>query len=295
MKSLVLIWILTVSFQCVYAQNTFAPVGARWHYTTPCSGNNPDCGYYLFEAVKDTVLLGKNSTILSYSINGQLIENAQQILNYDSGKVYYFMNNSFQLLYDFNAQAGDTLILKMGPSYFTSGDTAGFYKVIVDSIRFINISGVNLKTFFHHSLYDLTFEGAAWRYFGPVIERIGDLGLLFGHSVNFPTIDHLGWIRCYEDSSIYYNPSGIQCDYILGLNDNTRYDDLPFYPNPTNSVLHLQSNHAELKNEPYDLYNLFGARIGFGILNEPFLDISHLPNGVYILHVINKQFKFIKK
>lgn len=296
MKYFIVIYITTILAQYVSAQQIFAPIGAKWHYSSPCSGNSPDCGYYLFEVIKDTMLLGKSATVLNYSINGQLVEEAKQILYSDNGRVYYWMNDDFQLLYDYNAHAGDTLTLKMGPSYFTGGDTFGFYKIVIDSVIYTNVSGLNLKKFFNHSLYDITFEGAAWRYFGPVMERVGDLGFLFGHSVFFPTIDHFGWIRCYEDNDVYYNPNSVQCDFILGIWENTQIEKVYVYPNPTRSVLHLQSEEeVEFKNKSYKIYDMFGNRHAFGILQQTSLDVSYLPDGLYVLEIIGNHFKFLKK
>jgi hypothetical protein len=279
------------------AQN-FAPIGAKWQYSMACWGNPYDCGYYSFEVIRDTTLLGKSAKVISYSENGLLRIDGQQILYADSDKVYYWMNNDFHLLYDFNAQAGDTLTLKMGPSFFTGGDTVGYYKMIVDSIGFTNISGGNYKTLFTTSLYyiDGNYSGAYWRYFGEIIEKIGDVGFLFGHSVFFNFIDYEGWIRCYEDSVINYKPYPNSCDFITGITESNYLEKITIFPNPANSILYLTFNLEALINTPYHIYDVLGKTFSLGILHQPLIDISNLTNGLYFLNINNNyHFKFIKQ
>lgn len=296
MKNLFTFFLLFFSPYLHINAQDFAPIGAKWYYSMACWESPYDCGYYSFEVLRDTTLLGKSAKIISYSENGLLKIDGQQILYADSDKVYYWMNNDFHLLYDFNAQAGDTLTLKMGPSFFT-GDTVGYYKMIVDSIGFTNISGGNYKTLYTTSLYyiDGNYSGAYWRYFGEIIEKIGDVGFLFGHSVFFNSINYEGWIRCYEDSIINYKPYNKPCDFITGITENNYLEKIILFPNPTSSILYLTFNSEALINTPYYIYDVLGKTSSFGVLHQPLINISNLSNGLYFLNINNYHFKFIKQ
>jgi hypothetical protein len=279
---------------CAIGQN-FAPLGAKWHYSLACP-QQFGCGYHLFEVASDTMIAGKSASVLEYSINGQMIPDGQQILYSDSGKVYYWMNNGFKLMFDFHANTGDTLTLKVGPSLFTGGYTIGYYKVIIDSVNFTEVSGESYRTLHSHLLYNVTFEGYPWGYFGPVIEGIGDSGFLFGHSANLPTIDHLEYLRCYEDDSIYYNPTSIQCDFISGLNEYNAIDKPVIYPNPVSHTLNIPIGNEQIRQETtYQVFDIFGKVIMDGKTCKSSVDVSNLPTGAYLLNINNHQFKFLKQ
>lgn len=294
---MLIVGFMLLSGHLLMTQN-FAPIGAKWQYSMACWGSPYDCGYYSFEVINDTFLLGKKAKVLSYSENGQLKIEGQQILYADSGKVYYWMNGGFNLIFDFSAQTGDTLTLKMGPSFFTGGDTVGYYKMIVDSIGFTNITGLYYKTLYTTSLFyiDGGYSGAYWRYFGEVIEKIGDVGFLFGHSVYFNTIDYEGWIRCYEDSIISYKPFYTKpCDFITEAPENFYIKKINLFPIPTNSTLYLTINTELINNTSYKVYNILGKPSFSGILRQPFIDVSNLPSGLYFIAINNFHFKFIKQ
>ena len=74
------------------------------------------------------------------------------------------------------------------------------------------------------------------------------------------------------------------------ITQNRAEDNYSFYPNPVKSVI-----YTNLKNEtPYLIYDLKGSIIKSGsLLNQ--LNVSGLPNGIFILNVDRVQVKLMKE
>ncbi|MDZ4148302.1 MAG: T9SS type A sorting domain-containing protein [Flavobacteriaceae bacterium] len=74
------------------------------------------------------------------------------------------------------------------------------------------------------------------------------------------------------------------------------------YPNPTSSVFNIQLHDNATHEMKYELYNLLGQSVLNGNIlgNSAAIDVSHLPNAVYLLRISNqnnrifKTFKLIK-
>jgi hypothetical protein len=85
-------------------------------------------------------------------------------------------------------------------------------------------------------------------------------------------------------------------DYQVNAIDNITKNENNFvlYPNPTNHTLHIESKLRE--NHEFSITNLLGEKMLFGRLNGQIgtIDISSLPQNVYIIKVANEAFKFIK-
>ncbi|MFH2143761.1 MAG: hypothetical protein ABIJ97_15155, partial [Bacteroidota bacterium] len=190
LKILFAIIIWTSIFPTISGQN-FAPVNAIWHFQKYCI-NPPwvtNCGYFTVEVVRDTTINGKYATIIENSDLGTLIPNAQLILREDSNKIYFFENNQFRLLYDFNLVAGDTLTFSIPNKWnyydFTCGlcpDTSKFAQVVIDSTEILIIDGQLLKSLYTRPIYNNdTTCFYSWEL-GQIVERIGSYNGIFGYS-----------------------------------------------------------------------------------------------------------------
>jgi len=74
----------------------------------------------------------------------------------------------------------------------------------------------------------------------------------------------------------------------LSINENNLYNVVSLYPNPTSGLLHISFKNHEF--EKIELFNTIGQlMISKSILNnEPFINLSDLSDGFYILKLINK-------
>ncbi len=228
-----------LSFQPLLSQtNNWAPIGAVWHYDA--FGRN-FCffpwfeGYFTMESVRDTQMLGKTVRVIERRHGGGLKIQERDFLMYeDSGKVYYYHDSlaQFMLLYDFEAKVGDTLVLRTdtasyGFDYYHYSslsfrvDTG--WAVTISQIDTVQMAGQHRKRYVVDPV-DLEHRGDYYGFWdGTVIEGIGHLGNMFGGPLVISLCDHIGKLRCYQDSNGSVNFTSRPCDYVpvpgVGIED----------------------------------------------------------------------------
>ena len=259
---------------------TWAPIGAKWTYTQ--STINPNyTTFKTFESISDTSINGQKCKILN------VIENSgpgfsityHEFTYSDSNKVYFYKNNDWCLIYDFNAKQNDSFVLNC-----TFGAVKHPVVVKVLAVDTVTINGIKLKRF-DYSVLDLIIG-----FSGFVIEGIGNI---YGM---FPIVHHTygGPLRCYEDTIIgkyknqYYNWNTAwqqDCDLIITSIDKPNVaDNLKVFPNPFYDHLTFQFlNNIQTTVTLYDL-------MGKCVLDQIFttyatINTEHLPRSIYFYEV----------
>lgn len=91
----------------------------------------------------------------------------------------------------------------------------------------------------------------------------------------------------FAEAEIYFS------NLIMGTSDQGENKlSVRVYPNPTSSVLHLES---DVRLESFELYTLAGVRVSRGALYENRISLENLPAGVYILKVHDGKKVFTQK
>lgn len=285
-----------VLFSATSIAQEFAPVGATWYYTQTFAING-DTSFVKIESIGDTIIGGNNCKILLSNVTTCAGEEVRNYIWNNGNQVYFFENNGFELLYDFDADAGyEWEIIK---DFFGENDTISIH---VDSINFENYDGVQLK-----ELY-VTISSNIWGYIpatsNKIIERIGDMHFLFPWLNAICDDNFAGPIRCYEDSVISLSFSDVfqTCDY------TTDVISLPFsqksytvFPNPISNMGILMLIEPLKYNTDFEILNSFGERVYSGILNanqqSQELNLQNIKTGLYYLYLYNnnnlKPLKFI--
>ena len=97
----------------ILAQVEFAPLGAKWYYNLEANGNILNSHLNTIVAENDTVINGVNCRILQqYRDNVATTANKRYIVKQEQGKVYYYYDKQFNLLFDFDVKEGDKLYKK---------------------------------------------------------------------------------------------------------------------------------------------------------------------------------------
>lgn len=254
---------------------TWAPLGAVWYYHV-VNIMGSEITYARFEVTGDTVIQGKNCSIISggeqgwYFLPGDLSE---AFTYEENGKVYVWdpLTSLFCLVYDFSLPAGQ--------SYQSSWNNCLLDHTIT-SIDTINVNGFNLATY-----------------------KLGELGWIdciqyIGNSINlFPDIYNscdtlfydgllLAGLRCYDDTIIGHYETGIvpYCDYITGIRDNKKDEIVIISPNPGANSLHIQTT---LKDAKLEMYNATGRLvIQQNIRGTTIINTSAINTGMYFYRVI---------
>ncbi len=249
---------------------SFPLKSSKWYHANNGGAQLTNSTLTIFEYVKDTTI---NDTL------GRMLSNG--LVFYTNRDTVYYYNTKqdrFGLLYDFSAKVGDTLEISMPPDLPSQNLS---FKVVIESVTEEIYSDDTLLKFQTDPINpDFHFENNTY------MTRIGSFGFLPTWGVSIPERDYL---KCYEDSSIYINYSGIPCDSVVtGIHEKNVTARFLIYPNPTK---------GEIRISP-DNYNSFSIQIfdclGKMVLedkkdsgSEKTIDISTFASGIYQIRIIN--------
>ncbi len=287
-----IITIVIFSITNTFGQN-FGQLNAEWHYQKYCSSPPwiSNCGYFTAKIVRDTIVLGTPSKIMENRDLGSHVPNGNIIIYELGNRVYFYEGGQFKLLYDFTLNSGDTMTFSVPYNWisydFTCGDvpdTSEFSKVIIDSIKVLNISGQMLKSLYTSPILSLdTSLYYSWNL-GQVIERIGSLNGMFGYSTTQCLGGFPGNFRCYSDSMISYKTIPENCDFVTAIIENLAFLEPIIAPNPFNGFFDVYAS----KIGRLEIFNLNGVKIisqnlliGNNIVKTPY----DLPKGFYLYQI----------
>ena len=299
--------ILTVIFHNnILAQNDFAPIGAKWTYEAPWCPLWDHCWYYTLEATKDTTIANQNARLLKYTkytVDGiEPIPEADLIMYGDEDKVYYYLDDHFELLYDFSAQVGDTVSVKLGHplnlNFYSAGgtpqtDSCAIVPYQIDSTSTMTINNELLRV----QYVSYVTNDVCWSFRNPIVEKMGTLGCcgIFGNECNLVLAGVHGELRCYEDENFAFNQSDVDCDYIfIPSNANKEIVELNasyFYPNPTMANIHISCPILNKEEVEVNIFDVSGTLIYSNIqylLPDQEIDISINDTGVFYVRITSK-------
>ncbi|HSF90020.1 MAG TPA: T9SS type A sorting domain-containing protein [Saprospiraceae bacterium] len=289
-----LVCCFTLQLKPVYAQiaePVFAPIGASWYYSSVSIG--PPwiaaelSAYFLVE--KDTFMLGVEARIIGCYVNDN-----NQIIRVDSltkyvatvgDKVYYKVEDEFVLLYDFGAQAGDTIQSKVEDFEINIGCDSDFsqgvidFSYVVDSVGTLFFNGEELRVLFVQTISQS--PDPDWVFWYPIVERIGPMGwggLWWGRGEN--CILESGYLRCYIDQEITWRSSefsaSLPCDYISATSE-IQAKPYTIHPNPASTHLTLPSGAEDI-----GLCDITGRSMRVNQFDNE-IEIASYPAGMYII------------
>lgn len=279
---------------------SWAPAGATWHYTY---SQMMSYGYIEIKYVNDTIIQSNNCKVLQktaygYSYPGvydtTVIGNEYTHFDSLNNIVYRYFDGSFDTLYYFNAQPGDTWKVMGLLNFPDSG------RVIVDSTGFEIINSDTLK-----SIYVSAINGSCvgW-YSGKIVEKIGCItDYMFPNYIScVMDVSEGGPLRCYSDDNfpLFSTGQAVSCDFITSANDfTTQNEQFIIYPVPASKCIAIENNNLMNKNILIEVYTLQGEKIfkENTLYNNKFqIDISGLNSGLYFLKITNdKGILFSKK
>jgi hypothetical protein len=283
------------------SQVQWPPPEAIWTYEL--SGpfmNPPYSGYYKLYNPHDTIVAGEVVTTFDYvmgSIEPWLVENGIEnnpdflppIIKQEGRKIYRFIRNQFHLLYDFDAEVGDTLAIVIVDLSLPQ-DSVTYLEVVEKRLVDIEgneVLGMKLKSLgignYPHSW---TIEG--WHY-----EGIGSE--VYFNPAN-PTI--CDWfcipkLRCYFDSTVSINLSDRGCEEIVIHSNTSEFDtkeaEINVFPNPVHLSESVTLQLPSVKNGrvEVEVIDLSGRRIAYekieNVNNEITFPFNLASSGIYFL------------
>ncbi|MEZ5195662.1 MAG: T9SS type A sorting domain-containing protein [Bacteroidales bacterium] len=286
MKKLILFIALVGICHSFVISQEWAPVGAKWHYSSYSWGppyiNSP----LIIESIGDTVINNKFCKVLIGSGLCSFTTDANYTFSEDE-KVYLFneTSNSFHILYDFSALAGETWTI-------VPSNPVDSFVVIVDSVYTRTINGNSYKvqdinTVDPYSTYSLV---------GEVIKGIGNVHFLFPL---YSTCDPWpGPIRCYNNTESIIMFDTIPCDttyqYYNLVYNYDYYNLIEIFPNPTTEFITINMP-INLPIEEATIYNHLGQKVLTTRPENNKVDVSRLKPGIYFIEVKTKDGRWNKK
>jgi len=308
--------ILLISFVCCLtfyakAQTEFAPIGAEWHYTY-AFGCCPENHFNHIISEKDTIVEGNTCRVLRQYYNDSNIASEKYIIKQEQGKVYYYYQDRFHLLFDFDAKVNDIveftfMYKKFDSETWISKDTILSARYIVEDIT---INTQNLKTFRTKVLEEDAHKiHVFYPYYPEVHTYTEKIGL---HSEFMPMFDNAAhpdeeiyrWLRCYSDNDIFFISEewaamSLPCDYPIstGINILKSEESIMVYPNPIkNNIFVFAYNGGDI-----EITDISGKIVHCSNLLNGINEISttHLLKGIYFIKTQNKNndiqiFKIVK-
>ena len=189
---------------------TFAPQGAEWYFDVWSVLGSPTT-YYHMEVLGDTLIQGHQCSVITRQYLGG---NGNEQFVYEDNDVVYWYNQTMQdftMLYDFNAEAGESWICDI--------DSCSF-EVQVQSIEEVSWGGHTYRVQNVVPIVGDDYNGEPFFWgAGRIIEGIGAVGLFpnsytcFGGFNCGPAPDYL---RCYlVDGEMLYHEGDFDCDAVL--------------------------------------------------------------------------------
>jgi hypothetical protein len=272
MKRLITFTFLLVFTNSLFTQN-IAPIGTKWSYNF--FGATTTTGSYHLESIGDTIIAGKNCRkLLSQTIVYDCQLNQQNCRHYSKGLTYLHENNDS--LFNVTANGVFRLIFQYR---LRVNDSFGRFVVT----RFVDtmVAGQNLKKW---ELETTCLDLRPYKDRYAFVEKIGELHNGFGWGRVPCPFNNLRFELC-QFSTPNINVGGI-CTFTQ-TNEFSKNPPLSIHPNPATNFLKIETPH------PFFTYYIFDAT-GRLIQNTPFteglqIDISNLPNGVYLLQLVDKQ------
>lgn len=278
----------------------WAPIGAEWYYSDPdLNSGNPWWDYDRIVSTKDTVIEGKNCRIV-------IGKKSTEIFYQENGKIFYFFNKTFHLIYDFEVSLKDTIEfqIKGYPENSFEMDTVYPVKCIVEKIDTLVINNINHLKIYTSTIPNESFshliDQTAYNY----IEKIG-YAYAFLYHLKLPSPTDITFLRCYNDDNINYKSPWFEyydrpCDdsYLNSYNEIELNNDFYLYPNPVKTNLFIENTTTDLTSN-YNIYifDLMGTQVKYEEISADCyeIDTSCLPFGTYVIHVYNKQKLVLKQ
>ena len=316
-KKLLLIAIMIIPF-FIKAQETkeFAPIGAEWYYTNS-DGTLEDIRFNHIVSERDTTVDGDICRVLQlkqYHFTNELIDSRETyIIKQEQGKVYYYYQDKFNLMFDFSTEVNDTIEFTFR---YQIGDSTGL-NVLKDTtlsakfvIEDITTDMQGLKTFItkvleedEYIFQDVSLLSPTFPYI--YTERIGLHGefLPILDDMAHPNWEYYRWLRCYTDADISFVSDrwatmSQPCDYPITTGVNTfQIENDKVYPNPFSDHISVFTDHGG----NIEIIDIVGKTIYQSTLMPGVNNIStnHFSTGVFFIKIQNKEnsvqnFKVVK-
>ena len=267
---------------------TIFPNSSEWYYEI--QNENGSITYqYMYHAgdtiVQDepTHILVKINTLYDKGIHEEV---TREYVYERDGRLYWWNKTleEFTVLYDLDAQEGDSWVIKVGT------ETLAMH---VDAVEYIEYEGISYRV--------LRVSDPEGLFSGDIVCGIGHLTSFFPERLldNSDGVRVEG-LRCYWiEDELVFKIGDEDCDAIYeelhGVEENAE-NQFNVYPNPTHGVLFVETfPETSLQDQTYRITNLTGQTLMTGHIfaKTQQIDVATLPKGMYFITLGNTTRKFV--
>jgi Secretion system C-terminal sorting domain len=248
------------------------------------------------KVVRDTVIGDRLARVIGLYRGGTYMPESEIVLFSKSGKMYFYEDDTWKLLYDFTAKVGDTITYYISKTYpYHSMHNISYeqyimdqnpYQLVIEKIDTIfSLSGKPLKRFSTKNAFEIYSHKMRI-----IIENAGSVAKLFGNNgiivppeclYNFPTF------RCYSDDDVSINFVDGECDKLVSVTD-INLTGITIYPNPGMTHLIIKKNNEQ--DFLFTITNVAGQILTSGQVDIQ-LEISTVDwtSGLYFINITDSQ------
>ncbi|WP_236976110.1 hypothetical protein [Membranihabitans maritimus] len=188
----------------------WAPIGTTWYYNFNSSNVYPQANALKMESIKDTMVNEKPARIIEGTIyyhSGDTLHapdvfpEGRIILHQQGDSIYYLRENTFELLYDFSLEEGDTMNIVTPEPYRPNIENDTMIQVVIDSTGERVLDGDTLRTQIVSTNYSRFYT--SYQMYGEIIEKIGNQEFLLPNYNGVCDAYCPFSLRCYQDSTIF--------------------------------------------------------------------------------------------
>lgn len=253
------------------------------------------------KVVHDTLIENRLCRVIGVTTDGIYIPESELPIYSKNGKMLFYEDSKWKLLYDFNAKVGDTVTYHVSQKYPYYGRLSvpipfnqellndNPYQLTIEKIDSIYTnSGKPLKRFYTKRIFN--FHG---HFMDEIIENVGSREKLFGNNINFippqcnPNVQ-VG-LRCYSDDDFSIKFTEGECDKLTAINDDF-LGNTKIYPNPGQDLLQMDLNDGVALPITYQVVDISGRKYLTDTQYQSDFNIATgvLSAGIYIITIQDK-------
>jgi|GEM_PF-4261657 len=257
-------------------QIPFAPLGAKYNFVA-----NFPVFYSTYEITEDTVILGKNCTMIDFMSGPGCNEfwGQKQYVYQDEEKVFLYDEESdaFQMIYDFDLPVDSSYRVKVCHDFWGTDSITVLVTGYNNDIQYLEIVPDN-----------------------PIWIQSSEIKIGIGHKLNTllllaPWADSWSTLLCYETPTtgvIHVSGNICQLNAVDDMDGNNKHE-IVFFPNPATAYIQFKFSPALKHNATLKLYDGIGRESKQALLlpqqqtNE--ILVGDLPSGIYFWNIVSEE------
>ncbi len=273
-------------FDGIWTDTTDMSENSVWFYT----GDNPSCTdepIIMINVARSVVIGDMLCRVLSVSINDVIYPESEIAVFYKDKRMYFYEDEEWKILYDFNMNVGDTLdyqYSEINGYYYNPFDTTYKYQIVVYKVDtvFAN-NGQPLRRLFTRLTSEQGFEEGE----NVSVEDMGSIYTLFGLQGTVITEGCHQYLRCFTNGDYLYRIREL-CGPSRTLQETS--SSLQMIPNPGNDVINITLTDGVDFPITYEVVSMTGQKIISGTASFPSFDIvvGALTSATYIVRCSDK-------